>query len=512
MATTKSIDGEFTQDPLFESMGESLTDIAANTAEVSSNITTYGESVVVTNTPIFNGAFLYDVIHEQLYNSFTGFGGGFTVSDSMLTTSISNTLGSYAVLRSNVIVKYFPGTTNVIRFTHIFDTPSALTTQRIGLGSAGSELSLGFDGLSFGVLRAHSGKIQHVKFLITTAAGGVENATITLNGTVYTVALTDASGDRSFTAWEVTQDNTILLLWDMRVVGDDVLFTFRGVGEKSGVYSFTSATAAATPTTHTVGDDLVSAWVPSDSFNGDTTQFAILDFTKGNVFQIKFSWLGFNQISYEFLSPTTGKMVSMHTIRYQNTALTPSVLIPNMPMQITCASLGGTTALSMKTVSVACFTQAILPLIVAPRYSVDNEVNISSGVETNILALGVRYTTNSIVTQSRIILNSISIVVDGTKPVLCKLYLNADLGAGSVSDFPTWSYVSANGLAICSKNSTTHTNGIVEDEFFLAKTGQIRIKYEQPVLSLNRGETFTITALSSGGSTIDVSLSWVDDL
>ena len=85
--------------------------------------------------------------------------------------------------------------------------------------------------------------------------------------------------------------------------------------------------------------------VAKASFNGDTLTGAAnskftrlgtpeaIDLTKLNLYRIRFSWYGAAHIMYEVMSPD-GKWVTFHTINYPNTATTPSMRTPELP--ITC--------------------------------------------------------------------------------------------------------------------------------------------------------------------------------
>lgn len=84
--------------------------------------------------------------------------------------------------------------------------------------------------------------------------------------------------------------------------------------------------------------------VGQSSFNGDTLQGntnsrftrglvpEAIDFTKKNVFRIRFGWLGAAPIKFEVLSPD-GEWVTFHTIRQPNTDTDPSIFSTALPIK-----------------------------------------------------------------------------------------------------------------------------------------------------------------------------------
>lgn len=73
------------------------------------------------------------------------------------------------------------------------------------------------------------------------------------------------------------------------------------------------------------------------------------DFTKDNLYRIRFGWLGAAPITYEILSPD-GAWVVFHKIKHPNTTNTPSIQNPNLPITLDIQkTAAGATALVMNT-------------------------------------------------------------------------------------------------------------------------------------------------------------------
>lgn len=98
-----------------------------------------------------------------------------------------------------------------------------------------------------------------------------------------------------------------------------------------------------------------NTFTPQSSFNGDK-----LDGTGAsgflynpallNVFRIRYGYLGGTIIQFEIMN-TTGGFITFHTIRYPNSASTPSIFQPFLPITARVENLAGTSVLTLRTAS-----------------------------------------------------------------------------------------------------------------------------------------------------------------
>ena len=79
---------------------------------------------------------------------------------------------------------------------------------------------------------------------------------------------------------------------------------------------------------------------PNSKFTRDNLPEA-LDWSKSNLFRIRFAWLGSANIYYEVFSPD-GEWVLFHNIKQPNSAYNPSIANPNLPMSLTVSKISGT--------------------------------------------------------------------------------------------------------------------------------------------------------------------------
>ncbi len=91
------------------------------------------------------------------------------------------------------------------------------------------------------------------------------------------------------------------------------------------------------------------------SFNGDlATRFTrdgvveAVDYTKLNIYRIRFGWLGAAPIKLEIVNPD-GEWVLMHVVKQPNTAATPSIQSVDLPMCAHIVKTAGATDIRMNT-------------------------------------------------------------------------------------------------------------------------------------------------------------------
>lgn len=84
----------------------------------------------------------------------------------------------------------------------------------------------------------------------------------------------------------------------------------------------------------------------SEEFTRDGVVEAI-DFTKGNVFRIRFGWLGNSVINYEVMSPD-GNYCLMHQVKFPNSSTSASIQNPNKPIRAEVTKTSGASNITFK--------------------------------------------------------------------------------------------------------------------------------------------------------------------
>jgi hypothetical protein len=97
-----------------------------------------------------------------------------------------------------------------------------------------------------------------------------------------------------------------------------------GVTKRSGAVDTTTAKAS-------FSEDTLSGQTGSGYTRNGTPE--AIDFTKDNLFRIRFGWLGAAPIYFEVFSPD-GEWVVFHKIKHPNTAAVPTIQNPNLPITL----------------------------------------------------------------------------------------------------------------------------------------------------------------------------------
>ena len=96
----------------------------------------------------------------------------------------------------------------------------------------------------------------------------------------------------------------------------------------------------------------VDTWVAQTAWNGDRCNGTgvsgfTLDPTKGNVFQVRYPYLGYGTITFWIQDSVTGRWILAHTIRYANSSASTQLSNPNLRFYGKVINAGNTTNLVM---------------------------------------------------------------------------------------------------------------------------------------------------------------------
>ena len=441
---------------------------------IVSPLTAFGELSVAQPTPIFQANFAYEVIHPQLHVS-TVAGGGSAItnanSSAYVTSGTAST--SYARLTTKRRLHYRTGQGGVVRFTAFFSTIATGATLLAGIGNDKDGFFFGYDGLTFGILHRSGGYYQIAVLTITAAATGAETGTVTIDGTTRTVALTSAGGSIPFTAFQIASLGVYSTLpndgWTAISSSNQVIFVSTQARAFAGSFTFTSTGAAAGTFAITrTGRSPTERWYPQstwnvETLNGTSANLMTLDPSMGNVFQIKYQWLGFGAVSFYVEDRESGSLTLVHRLRYAGTSRLTSVSNPSFPIFFEARAGSSGTAVQLGTPSMAMFIEGGL-VDTEPIYSVDRF--FAPGTVTNnveYVALCIR---NSLIyatqrNDASMVMKTFNIAVESNSFTQVRLILNpATLGAGTTANFQSWQELdSAFSIAHSTTGPTTLTGG-----------------------------------------------------
>jgi hypothetical protein len=382
--------------------------------------TAFGELSTCIPTPVAHILYNYGLISQNVITSGVN-GGSVTAASSMAVLASGTTNGGSAILYSRRELIYQPGQGGMGRFSGLFSTPQANTTQIIGLGSSNEAngLFFGYNGTSFGILYINN----------------------------------------SVSTW------TPQASWNI-----DVMNGAGGATNPTGVN---------------------------------------LNPLTGNVFQIRYQYLGFGSITFFVESAETGLFEPVHRIGYPNTATSTNFSNPSFRIYARATCTSGGVGVTLRTASGALFIEGQqLPL--GARYGLDNNKALLATTQTSLLAIRTLTTFNGVVNQSQIRVSNISIAcANGGTPgvVVLRVYLNPTLGGT-----PSWTPVE-NGQSMVEYDiaGTTVTGGVVKFNASVASNGSTIFDTTGFGLFLNAGDMLVFAGYATRATEMSVSICWNED-
>jgi hypothetical protein len=261
----------------------------------------------------------------------------------------------------------------------------------------------------------------------------------------------------------------------------------------------------------------VDTWVPQEDWSGDVMDGTggasnpsgqTLDPTKGNVYEIKFQWLGFGEIEFSVEDSSSGRFVPVHSIGYANTATTPSLINPSFPILWSAENTTNNTNITVKGASCYAGIEGQIKYL-GPTNAIGNTKTGVTTALTNILTIRNKSTFQSQTNRTPIYALKYTISVDGTKPATFELRRNATLNGT-----PAYTDISTNTSVVDYDTAgTTVTGGEVIDFATLSKDGSLsNVPIDISDIYLNPGETLTLgVAASSSTTDVTAAIRWVED-
>jgi hypothetical protein len=258
----------------------------------------------------------------------------------------------------------------------------------------------------------------------------------------------------------------------------------------------------------------VDTWTAQADWNGDVMDGSgsasnpsgrTLDPTQGNVYQIKFQWLGFGKMVYGIEDEITGDFIPVHSIRYANNNTVPSLYNPTFPVCWYVENTTNTTNLTVKGASCYAAVEGKIEYL-GPRNSVGNT---KTGVSTltNILTIRNKTSFASKTNRTPINISKFTVAVDGTKTSEYQVILNATLGGT-----PSYTDISTNTSVVDYDTAgTTITGGSNLDFGALGKTDSTNVIPDIADIILYPGDTLTIAVSSSANTDATAAIRWVED-
>lgn len=478
---------------------------------IHSPLLPFGSLHTESLTPIFQADGVYGVNAGQNLSTISGSGVA-TTENSSFKVNTGTTIYSFATIQGRKRLRYRAGQGVIGRFAGSFTTPTANSYQLAGFGHAEDGVYFGCVNAEFGIFYVKRSKRAIYTLTVSTGATSANDATITLNGTAFTVPLTSGSNIQR-TVYDISK--FIYTGWDAYPSSPNtVTFVKNSAGATAGAFTYSagatgSAGVIALTRAGTVGTETFIAQADwnGDKLDGTGASGVTLDITKGNVFEIGIQYLGYGTVTFgiEVVPPNSNNaiFIHVHTLKNPNSLTDTTFGNPSFPFTTAVYSAGSTTDLAIKIGSYAGFIEGGKTLH-GNRFTYVNTLTTvgSSNIQALFTIMNARVY-NNVVNQSIINILSVAGALKHTSPCIFYLVKNGVLGGN-----PSFVPLSSISCSLQDTASTTVSYTLVEQLIWtghLGDTGEIdhhfgNGSFNAEEVTLQPGEWLTLGAKAVTGT------------
>jgi len=210
-----------------------------------------------------------------------------------------------------------------------------------------------------------------------------------------------------------------------------------GVGDDTDGFFFTTSGAEFAINRRRGGVDNFTLQSDWNLDPGDGSQvLPVIDFTKANVHEIQYQWLGYGAITYKVEDPVTGEFIPVHREQYANANTLPSVFNPTLPLTVKATNTTNTTPIVLKSSSLAAFVEGKI-VVTGPQFSQANTV--AADDETPVMGIGIqnKQTYSGADNRIPVIPESFTVVNLNDDPAIVELYKDVDTSGETFIDVDT---------------------------------------------------------------------------
>jgi hypothetical protein len=469
-------------------------------------LTGFGELAVAEATPTGATDFIYGLNLSQVFTR--QYSSATVVStDGEVVLSSGTTSGAYGRCALLPNITYHPGQGTLFRGTARFDTPQANTRQLFGMTSLTGGYQFGYVGTTFGILHIDGGAVEVQTLTVTVAPAAPGNVTITLDGGTPVNVPVTASGSTNVAAYEISRGDFSQASGGWTAVSsNNVVYFTRRITGAAGASTFNAGAtgAAATFAITVVGSPATETFYPQSEWSIDKAPW--LDPSKGNIFQVRFQYLGYGNAFFGVEEPGTGRFTPVHMIVNAGARTRTVMRNPNGFLLWEVQNNGSGTGVTLRGASAASFLDGPERYFGQER-STSATRAITAATETPVLSIRTANVFGGIFSTKQLFPLRLSAAADGTKNVVINVYKAAGLTAAQFIPVNTGSCALKDSAA----TAVTTTGATLIYSFALSKTGQDTQDLSSFNTFLSLGEVLTITAYSANSSDVTITLAWDED-
>lgn len=465
--------------------------------------TSFGETSVAQNSPEVELTFPYRV-NSAIVETRENNSGNVTHDVNLIKISTGANTASSAAFLSKGISRYNPGIGILGRFTALFTTGVANSTQIMGIGNDGNFIGFGYNGTDFGILHSSNGTPEVRTLTVTTGSSTAENINITLNDVVTSVAVTN-TGNVSLTANEIANGDysNSGLGWSAYAKGDQVEFVSWSAEPLNANYSLGAAsTAVGTFSRSVIGETSTENWIAQanwnaeDKFDGTGLTGITIDPTKGNVYQVRLQWLGYGAIQFFLEDADDAEYHLVHTIEYNNSNTVTNLRDPSFRIVGKVTNTTNNTDMILKSASSAIFKEGKSELT-GLRYGINNSIGSITTTALPVVSFRMGLVDNGKHVKTTAKILSINAAVEHTKPMNIIIYSNPTLTGAK------WSKAVTNvSSGEKDTDASAVTGGTILRVIPLGKSSSITLDFTEDKFAalVQPGDIITVAAQATSGT------------
>lgn len=328
---------------------------------ISSPISSFGELSTAPNTPVLQHDFVYSV-NPNFFQSYIQNNATVTNQNGMAVCTTAGLTNSVATIRSRRVLRYKAGQGCLGRFTAIYDPPQNGNYQIVGFGNPESGMFFGYYGTSFGIIYTSANVRELRQLTIISHSSDVQNVTIVLGGVTFEVPVT-VGANESVTANDIASFDytTTYPGWVMSAVGSTVYIGCLQAGANTDDFSISFPISGDAIITQTWGgSNSTTTFIPQTSWNVDmmdgssseaNPSSVTLNPQNGNLYYIKFQYLGFGYMEFGIEDPISTNSVPVHRILYSNHHQATNLANPTLPFVVSTRNITCSNSISTKCAS-----------------------------------------------------------------------------------------------------------------------------------------------------------------
>lgn len=463
----------------------------------------FGELVTVDKEPV-----IQITAHNGITDSVLALatGGSISTENNMFKLDSGTGAGTITALLSDNQIQDRPAQGIRCELSFLFGTGAVGNTQQAGLITSESSFVFAVKGTEFGVMYSSGGSLEIQELQITVAAGN-ETASITIDGTLFSVPLTnDGINTNAYQIATYLDDNDFRYRYTSN--GDTVTMIAQLPSFGDGIFSFTSAAAAGVFTEIEVGTLPTDYFTPKTDWN--VKPGFDIDHTKGNVGMVQFAYTGFDAITFSLKNSENGEYEVVHIIKYGNSNLIPICSNPVFRIGwVTSNDISTASSVTIKGASAGAFNEGVIKNLLQSKGTCA-EKEISSGASNNnVLTIRNRREFNNEPNRAYILALSAHISTEAAKITTFNVIKNPVVASGELLEFSYNDEV--NSLLELAVNDVEITGGEIIACYPIRTEYDINLR--EILDRIPPGETVSITARFSSGQASDVSasLAYKDD-